>query len=199
MAWAKAGNASGSGDDFDTGTFTTSKVLQVLYHSEATGGDINAQNRVGNTTIDSGNNYAWRYSQNGGADSTSTSRDFVYESSATSNSGESGFRVLYIVNIASEEKLIIGFSIDQLATGAGTAPNRMELTHKWANTSNQIDIVGGHNNSGAGDFTSDTDLSVLGSELTPASGKTIETGSIYIDTDTNQRYFWDGSSWSLQA
>ena len=164
MAWAKLGNASGSGDDFDTGTFTSTKFLKVLYHLEATGGDINGQNRVGNTTIDSGNNYAYRYSQNGAADSTSTSTNLLYESSATSNDGESGFRVLYIVNIASEEKLIIGFSVDQVASGAGTAPNRLEVTHKWANTSNQINIVGGHNNSGTGDFTSDTDLSVLGTD-----------------------------------
>ena len=105
-AWAKLGNASGSGDDFDTGTFTPSKFLKVLYHLEATGGDINGQNRVGNTTIDSGNNYAYRYSQNGAADSTSTSTNLLYESSATSNDGESGFRVLYIVNIASEVAFI---------------------------------------------------------------------------------------------
>ena len=194
MAWNKLANASGSGDDFNTGTFTPSKFLEVLYHLEATGGDINGQNRVGNTTIDSGNNYAWRYSTNGGADSASTSRDYLYESSATSNNGESGFRVLHIVNIASEEKLIIGFSIDQLAVGAGTAPNRMEFTHKWVNTSNQIDIVGGHSNSGAGDFTSDTDLTVLGSDGTEELN--VQDGAIYYDTDLNKEYVLYNNTWT---
>ena len=194
MAWAKAGTGTGSGDDFDTGVFTASKFIQVLYHFEATGGDIHGQNRVGSTTIDSGNNYAWRYSTNGTADTTSTSRDIIYESSATSNTGESGFRFLYIGNIASEEKLIIGFSIDQVATGAGTAPNRMEIAHKWVNTSNQIDIVGGHNSSGAGDFTTDSNLSVLGSD--GVEELNVQDGAVYYDKTLNKEYVLNNNAWT---
>jgi len=163
MAWGKVGNTSGSGDDFDTGVFTSTKFIQVLFHNDATGGTVNRKLRVGNTTIDSGNNYASRSSQNGGSDGTSTSTDNIIQEGATSDAGETGFSLNYIINITTEEKLVIGFGIDVVATGAGTAPNRREQVSKWANTSSQINVVGGHNN-GTGDFTTDTDLSVLGTD-----------------------------------
>ena len=44
----------------------------------------------------------------------------------------------FIINNASNEKLVIVNSMSQGSAGAGNAPNRQEKVGKWANTSNQI-------------------------------------------------------------
>ena len=163
MAWAKAGSVDGDGSSaFNSSTFTPSKTMTILNFTEATTA-LNDYLTVGNTTIDTGSNYAWRSSQNGTADSTGISRsEGLINQSATSDAGEVGFRVIYAINISSEEKLFIHHIVDQLASGAGTAPNRREATNKWANTSNQIDIVGSYTASGT--YNANSNITVLGTD-----------------------------------
>ena len=161
MAWAKATSVDGDGTSaFSSSTFTPSDFMIILNFTEATIA-LNDYLTVGNTTIDTGSNYAWRSSQNGGADSTATSRsEGLINQSATSDAGEIGFRVIYVVNIESEEKLFYHHIVDNVASGAGTAPNRRQAANKWANTSNQIDIVGSYTASGT--YNANSNISVLG-------------------------------------
>ena len=197
MAWAKNGSTtlSGTADEINV-SLTTDKTMTVLTHAFSSG-VLTDRFRVGNTTVDSGSNYSRRTSTDGSADSTAVSQSIMYDAlGGLSNVNK--FNITYIVNITTEEKLLIGFATITDTTGAGTAPQRAEYVNKWANTSNQFDQFQ-NTNGGAGDYTADSNTSIISSGLTPASATTIETGSIYIDTDTNQRYFWDGSSWSLQA
>jgi len=95
--------------------------------------------RVGNTTVDTGNNYANRGSTNDGADATETSVTIV-RGNSTSYSTPTFFN-MFIINNTSNEKLLIGHSVNQNTSGAATAPSRIEFTSKWTDTSNQIDII----------------------------------------------------------
>lgn len=196
MAWGKAGSITNtSANDLMTlQSIPQNKTNLLIAHMiDATANGVQFSLQHNN---DTGNNYAYRINTNGASENTAINTNywFNYASAGLTNT----FHILYFVNIASEEKLAISFTMSQGTAGAGNAPNRREFVYKWANTSDaisEIDNVNTH----TGDFDTGSDMSLLGSELTPASGKTIETGSIYIDTDTNQRYFWNGSSWSLQA
>ena len=69
---------------------------------------------------------------------------------------------LFIVNNASNEKLGIMHAVAQLTAGAGTAPSRRETVCKWANTSNQINIIGLKTTTG--DFASGSFIKVWGSD-----------------------------------
>ena len=50
-------------------------------------------------------------------------------------------------------------------------------------------------NDGSGDYVSGSNLSALGSELTPQTGGvTLQDGTIFEETDTNKSYIWSSSS-----
>ena len=137
--WEELASVNGDGTGgFDTGTFTSKKYLCVQAYLDPS---ASARNnfRVGNTTVDTGNNYSTRSSTDGGADSTETSVT-VARGNATSYSTPSFFN-MFIINNSANEKLIIGHSVIQNTAGAANAPNRIEFVSKWADTSNQIDII----------------------------------------------------------
>jgi hypothetical protein len=161
--WEELVDASGSGASFNTGTFTAKKYLCIQCWYKATGGGLNVGLQVGNSSIDTGSNYAWRSSQNGAADSTGTTRDNIVLDSATTDSGETGFANIFVVNNASNEKLFIISQTSVVATGAGTSPNRRETVAKWTDTSNQINIVGLYDAGTGGSFTSSSFIKVWGS------------------------------------
>ena len=196
MAWAKNGSTtlSSAGDTITISSLTANKTNLFLVHTIASG-NVEGWFRLGSGSIDSGAVYADRKSQNGAADITNTSGTKIVM--VNNDTPETQFGVLFVFNLATEEKLGIFYHMNNY-TGAGSAPLRNEGVFKYVNTSNQFDQAQALNTN-TGDYATNSNLSALGSELTPASATTIETGSIYIDTDTNQRYFWNGSSWSLQA
>lgn len=137
--WEELASVNGDGTGgFDTGTFTAKKYLWVQAYLDPS---TSARNnfRVGNTTVDTGNNYANRGSTNDGADATETSVTIV-RGNSTSYSTPTFFN-MFIINNTSNEKLLIGHSVNQNTSGAATAPSRIEFTSKWTDTSNQIDII----------------------------------------------------------
>ena len=135
--------SGGAAQTISTGTFTPKKYLWIqaylIFGSTSAGAKI----QVGNTTIDTGSNYAGRRSSNGGSDGTDTSTtgiDFVIAN--MNASGEAGFLNTFIVNNASNEKLAISHWMETSpGTGAGNFPNRRESVWKWTNTSDLIDII----------------------------------------------------------
>jgi hypothetical protein len=159
MAWAKNGTTTlgSAGDDLDIDTLTSTKFNMVLLHALDTGGTINVRPTFNN---DSGSNYARRGSQDGGADGTDVNQSIL---TLTNKRTSDHFIIMYMVNIQSEEKLVIQFTNTQITTGAGTAPERVEHVAKWANTSVQISDID-INNTGTGDYAIDSNISVLGSD-----------------------------------
>jgi len=154
--------SGGVSDTISSGTFTAKKYLWVQCYLKANAATPTSKIRVGNTTVDSGTNYAERYSVDGGADGTVGSIDEL-DAGVNIGTGESEFHNMFIVNNASNEKLMIHHRVGNNAgTGAATAPNRRENVFKWANTSNQINILQFKADSGT--YTTNSILKVWGSD-----------------------------------
>ena len=184
MAWGKAGSTtlSSASATIDVSSLSNNKCLMALTH-KISGGDSVVRYRLNS---DTGSNYARRYSENGGADGTSTST-FI-----ASGYNKDGFGVAYIVNISSEEKLLIYHDVDSNTAGAGYAPRRVEEVAKWVNTSEVIDEIN-IINGGADNFATDSNLTVLGSDITPAAAipfvANAQEGSRAEITDSRKMYY----------
>ena len=165
MAWGKAGSdtLTSAGDTITISSMTASKFNQTLVHNYADATGINPRIRVGTTTIDTGSNYASRYSANGGSDSTEVSQTRIHLSTRDKDE----FEVIYSCNISGEEKLFMGSTCNQETAGAGTAPDRTESVGKWVTTSGQYDTIQALNED-SGDYPIGSNISALGSDITPA-------------------------------
>ncbi len=162
--WEELVDASGSGASFNTGTFTAKKYLWIQCWYKATGGGLNVGLQVGNNTISSSSgDYTYRTNQNGSSDSTNTTANNIVLDSATTDSGETGFANIFVVNNSSDEKLFIISQNSVVATGA-QAPNRRETVAKFVNTTNQINIVGLYDAGTGGSFTSSSFIKVWGAD-----------------------------------
>lgn len=123
-----------TGTTSTTGTFTAKKYLwvQVYMNSSSIAYDYTFNS-------DTGSNYAYRKSTNGGSDGT-TASDSVFLSNHGFDSNPH-YDNFFIVNNSANEKLVIGNRMSQGTAGAGSAPNRQEIVGKWANTSSQITSI----------------------------------------------------------
>jgi hypothetical protein len=137
LAWAKlSSNDWTSGTDIDSDTFVAKKFIQMMFHTFSAG--TNRQSlRFGDPTVDTGTNYAQRGSDDGAADGTGVNSNHIIAHTGA----KSEFAVCYMINVATEEKLIIGFVVNGSENGAGNAPNRREFTSKYAETTNQQTVV----------------------------------------------------------
>lgn len=88
---------------------------------------------------DSGNNYAFRVSTNGAADTTGTSQSSI-PVDAGGNTAPC-LIVVDVINVAAREKIVRGSSVDRGTAGAGNAPNKRDGMGKWANTADLISTV----------------------------------------------------------
>jgi len=191
MAWGKAGSTtlSSTGDDIDITDLGGHKFNLFLNHKITSG--ASSINYTFNN--DSAANYAIRININGATDGAYANRsnfDFWQDTN-------DAFEVMYAVGISSKEKLVINLTVGQNATGAGTAPSRREHVGKWVNTSDTIDRID-CNNDQSGDYAVDTNMSALGSDITPASAVTfptnVQVGSRAEITDSRKMYNLQGAS-----
>jgi len=195
MVWGKAGSTTlgSSSMTIDSGTITSSKCNQILNHTLATS-NIENSIRLGNSSIDSGNNYAHRRANNGGSDSLTVNTNRI-QTGKTDPVDQ--FDVVYAVNIATEEKLAISHNCTRMTAG-NNAPERVESVGKWTNTSSQFDKVQSYEGGGVANFLSGSNLTVLGSEITPVAAITFapnaQVGSRAEITDTRKIYYRDDIS-----
>ena len=158
MAWAKNGTTtlSGTADVITVDSLSDNKFLMIL-NNVFSSGKAKLEPTLNN---DTGSNYAARYELDGATDATLTSEvDFVNTTGGFTNGLT--FHVQYLINISTEEKLLISHSCEVETTGAATAPRRREYVGKWVNTSDAVsryDVV----NVTTGDFAADSNSTVLG-------------------------------------
>jgi len=147
-----------AGDTLQSGTISAKKYLwiQASYKNDGAA-DINALPRFNG---DGGANYSKRTSTNGAADNTRTGRTWI---DLESGGQTQRFANMFIINNASTEKLCIFNQMDYGASGASTAPNRIEGVAKWANTSDQITSIEWDQRD-AGDYAAGAELRVWGSD-----------------------------------
>ena len=165
MAWSKQGSETllSVADEIDV-TTTPATFNTVLVHWVAAG-TIDNSIKTGSTTIDTGSNYAYRKSTNGGADGTGGTSQTRFDVGVGGYATDS-FSVIYFINISSKEKLFMGWLCHQNVVGAGSFPHRNAIVCKWANTSNQADILQARESSSGtvNDLAADTNISVLGTD-----------------------------------
>jgi hypothetical protein len=159
--WEELASANATSNEITSGTITAKKYLWVQYYIKPTGGTVNGKVHFNN---DTGSNYADRLSPNGGADSTHTSFAYLFgyvEGTGTTTGSNAIFGNMFIVNNASNEKLIIQHVVDT-TSGAGNAPSRIESVTKWTNTSNQITQIDIDRDGGTGTYDSTSIIKVWG-------------------------------------
>lgn len=193
MAWGKNGNAVGTGStSFDMTLDTNSTFNEILVSSVE-----QTQNQEFQFNSDTGNNYSRRW-EGGGTEYTQTNIN------GAPNAGTApSMSVSWILNIATEEKLIMSFSNMAQSSGAGNAPGREIQAEKWTNTTDQINTIKLKNETTAVNFTSSSDMTAIGSDLTPtaavpAFGANVQIGSRYEETDTRKLYNYVAPSITLE-
>ena len=176
------------------------KRYYMILFDKLPSGNFSSFLRLGNGSVDSGSNYAFRTSQNGGADGTTTSTSSITNSTATSDADKT-FSVMYVANYSSKEKLLINNTVSQETAGAGTSPDRAQTVGKWTNTSNVINLINSFDNGAGGNLNTGSEVVVLGwdpadthstnfwTELASvtlgADGDTLSSGTI-----TAKKYLW---------
>jgi len=139
-------NASGSSTNLSSGTITAKKYLWVQAWLKNSTSHTTAMTFNNDTTT-----YAYRLSDNGAADSTSTSQADISLYSATTTPI---FVNMFIINNSANEKLVIGHTINQNTAGAATEPNRRQFVGKYDNTAAQITEIDLDSSSGNWDSSS---------------------------------------------
>jgi hypothetical protein len=154
--------------------------------------------RVGNSSIDTGSNYAHRSSFDGGSDSTGTSATGI---SLSRNDTNPEWTVGYFANLSTKEKLSLAWKVEQGTAGAANAPkHRIESAGKWTNTSNVIDQYR-WNTGGSETWSAGSEVVVLGWDPTDTHTTnfweelaSVELGSananITSGTITAKKYLW---------
>ena len=135
------------------------KFFQTVSNTIATGSVFHD----GRFNSDTGNNYNYRYSDNGGADGTSGSATDKVLLGAGGTTTQ-GFSVSYISNISGEEKLVVTpQGVAQGVAGAANAPTRRSSVSKWDVTADLINSITAWN-SNSGDYNTGSNLTVFGTD-----------------------------------
>ena len=194
--WVELGRTTlgSAGDNITVSSLSNKRYYMILQDIRAS---VNTTQGNWRFNSDTGTNYAGRRNYNGGTDYTTTSSTYI--ESGGYDAGVPAFQISYVANYTSKEKLLQGHAGWSDATGAATAPNRQEITGKWANTSNAINEIISHN-AGAGDYASGSELVVLGwdpadthtnnfwEELASVNGD--GTGGFGTGSFTAKKYLW---------
>ena len=160
MAWAKLYSEIKGTDNvnFDTGTITANTFIQIMFYQVGHSGNSELYFNGDNAST----NYTRRGSANGASDFTLTSEAHAENFLTAGTADPASLGIAYIVNISSEEKLIISHTCNQNTAGAANAPTRSEITGKWANTAAQITQIE-VDDSGTG-FDTGSAIAVIGTD-----------------------------------
>jgi hypothetical protein len=156
MWWEELGRATltASADTISVTGLPARKYLKVIIRGVQSG-QIGCQIQFNS---DTGANYARRFSNAGAADTTGTSLTGV----TVINLNTANFYITFeVINELAHEKVASFQAVGETLAGAGSIPDRLEGSFKWANTANQISTVTS-NNLGTGDYASGTEIVVLG-------------------------------------
>jgi len=193
MVWGKAGSTTltSTSNTLNISGITANDTFTVLNNPIGTGNVVSQ--RVGYGSLDDQANYAYRHCANFGSESVSTSaqtRGLWYNNAGV----DQRFTVAYCVNLAGKEKLFIAV-VNEATTTGNTAPELIETVHKWTNTTNRFDNLGVVSTTNNAAYGVDSNISALGSDITPAAVK-VQDGAIFYETDTNKEFLLSNNTWT---
>ena len=116
-------------------------------------GNSSATLRLGSGSIDTGNNYSYRFARDFGSDDTGVNQSLI-AGQVNANAGNS-FDQYFINNRSGINKILYGLSCNSDST-----PRNSEIAGKWVNTG-LMDIVNIHNDD-SGNFGTGSEVVVLG-------------------------------------
>ena len=193
MVWGKAGSTTlaSAGDDLDITSMTASKFNQILYHtiaSGATDGRITYNNNTNGV-------YCRRGSNNGGTDFVASGTAYA---ESTHTTATDKFSVSYLCSSGAEKLQILHY-VDQGSVGV-YVPNRLEFVFKFVPSPDADITIIDMNNTQSGSFDTSSNISALGSDLTPSAGKPtdVQEGSRWEETDTRKMYHYT-YDWFLEG
>ena len=131
-----------TGTTISTGDFTPKKYLMVQYYLDASA--ISFDWQFNSATDTQTSKYSGRHSNNGAGATATTDYTQVNKDVMAENFGLNAsphFGNMFIINNASNEKLVTGHLVNQNTAGAGNEPNRSVFAYKWSNTSAQINNI----------------------------------------------------------
>jgi hypothetical protein len=174
-----------AGDNITVSSLADKRYYMILLDAHAGSGAVQAQLQAGNGSIDTGTNYAHRFSNNGGADGSGAGDTDIHIGSTSDNGQE--FNIIYGANYSGKEKLFQSWQANNhTGTGATNAPSRVESVGKWDYTLNPLDTINIFNRN-SGSYGIGDQLVVLGWD--PADDDTggfwSELASVDIPTGTN--------------
>jgi len=172
-------------------TITAKKYLIIKVFAE---GDGSAKLRM-RFNDDSGSNYWYRASSNGGSDGVAGGAGTIMDiDNVNLNDGEQAMNVLHVINILNREKTCMNHHINSGGAGAGNIPDRVEQITKWVNTSAQITKVSLINPQ-SGDYAVGSTVTVWGADddVLSYTYPNLPNGTIFEETDTRIYYMWDGT------
>lgn len=143
-----------AGDTISVASLPSRKYIRVIATLLATGGTITPKLVLNNDTTTA--NYNRRTSDNFGAGAASAGADLFLTDAAAA---QTQYLVVDIVNVATQNKLII--STGMTDGGDGAAPATRKLIGQWEDSTNiisRIDLVNG----GTGDFAIGSEVVILG-------------------------------------
>ena len=185
-----------AGDIITVSSLPNKRYYMILTDVRPTSA-ANPYMRLGSSgTLDTGSNYSERIQFQGGSEVTYTSSS--YYNAYAGGAAAPSFWVQYLANYASKEKLSIMHGNYQGSAGAASVPVRFEVSSKWANTSNAIDVFQLNNTAGGNRLTAGSEVVVLGwdpadshtnnywEEIGSATGTGIED----ITLSSTKKYIW---------
>ena len=195
MAWGKIGadTATSATPTLKVDIATPNNFVSFMNHIFVSGSNNNHEVSFNS---DQAYVYAHRSCANGGSEGLSTN---TREIGGLSNNSSDKMQVGYVADFAGEEKLCIMFQFDAMGAGAGNAPTRCESYFKYVPSpdSRLTDIVS-HDDAWFGSPTADryatnSNLTLLGSDITPSAGKptNVQVGSRWEETDTRKIYHYE--------
>ena len=189
MVWGKAGSTtlSSAGDDVDITSLSESKSKMIISQMINSGA---CQNKM--TFNDTGSSkYASRNEYNDDADSTQINQNFIPHWDGNDNASNPQFVVSFLCDVDGEAKIGMYFGMDRGTAGAGNTIRSRNMVYKYINTAKitRMDL----NNQGAGSYNTGSNLTALGSDITPASAipalDNVQDGSLFVDK-VNARRYW---------
>ena len=145
---------SSTSNQIDSGTFTAKKYLWIQFY-EKNSGDANVKMRFNN---DNGANYCWRWHEHNTEVTTAVD---VNEGSTWIWQSKPAFYNAFVINNATEEKLLTGHVVNQDTAGAANGVGKARWVAKWDNTSNQITRIT-VNNDATGSYDTGSFIKVWG-------------------------------------
>jgi hypothetical protein len=192
MAWGLAGKKTitSAGDDINVTSIPDSNTNTTLLHIIGTGGTNEADITFNGVVSQS---YTDRRSVNYGADTAQVDQN-NFRACANAISNDNKFMVMYCSDVAGECKLCTWNSVS--GEGSATQPASFNQAGKFTGTATVSSI--NSNNDGAGDYDTNSNMTVLGDDIT-ASSPNIQTNSVFSESDTGKDYLWNGTSWTQVA